>query len=174
MAKTTKEETKTMSEETTTTGAANDFSFNLENDFKQDPLIPNGNYFGNVIDVTFDAEKANIAWKVALDGNGGYLSDGETPVDGIHVFYRNYLPKKGDENIQNSNGKGNKFQTKVNMLKTFADGMKVNMNSMDVIQEAIVNSEFVGKTVLVTVKIQEYPQGSGQFNNSCDKMVAAE
>jgi len=161
-----------MSEETEGTSNLNT-DFNLEQDFKADPLIPQGNYFGNVIEVKFDAEKGSINWKVALDGNGGFKSDGETPIDGSHIWYRNYLPKKGDENEPNASGSGNKFQSKVNMLKQFADDMKVNMNTMPEILQTIENGDWIGLQVVAKVGISEYPKGSGKYNNNTDKMSAA-
>jgi hypothetical protein len=145
--------------------------FNLENDFKAEPLIPNGNYFGNVIEVKFDTEKGSINWKIALDGNGGFRSDGETPIDGSHIWYRNWLPKKGDESVPTSAGTGNKFQSKVNMLKKFADAMKLNMNTIAIIREAIEQGDYIGLEIIAKVGISEYPKGSGQFKNDCDGLV---
>jgi len=145
--------------------------FNLEEDFKADPLIPAGNYFGNVIEVKM-GDKGSVDWKVALDGNGGFRSDGETPVDGSHIYYRNWLPKKGDENIPTPSGNGNKFQAKVNMMKQFADGMKVNMNTMSIIRESITNGDWIGLQVVCKLAIAEYPKDSGKYKNDCNGMVA--
>lgn len=147
--------------------------FNLEDDFKQEPLIPQGNYFGNVVEVKRDAEKHSICWKIALDGNGGYMSDGETPVDGANVYVYNYLPKASDKTEMTKGGKSTKFQSKVNMLKQFADANKVNMNTLSDIDTAIENGDWIGLNVSVKVTIDEYPAGSGKFNNKGDKMVAA-
>lgn len=148
-------------------------SFNLENDFKPEPLVPNGTYSGNVVDMTYKADKACFAWKVTLDGNGGYLSDGETSVDGVQLYFNNWLPKKGDEAIMTPSGRSSKFQSKVNMLKQFADGMKLNLNTIDTVKEAIANGEYIGIAVMVKISTKEYPLGSGKFSNEIQNMVAA-
>lgn len=148
--------------------------FNLENDFKPEPLLANGTYSANVVDMQHKAGKSPcLFWKVTLDGNGGYLNDGETSVDGVQLYHNNWLPKKGDENTPTPSGKTTKFQSKVNMLKQFADEMKLNLNSMSVIKEAIANGEYIGLAVKVTVGTKEYPEGSGRFSNEITKMIAA-
>ena len=147
--------------------------FNLENDFKAEPLVPNGNYSANVVEVTFKPTQACIAWKIVLDGNGNFMSDGETSVDGVTLFCNNWLPKKGDESTMTPSGRSTKFQSKVNQLAAFAKGMNLNMNSMSVIQEAIENGDYIGLAVKVKVSSQEYPKDSGKFNNQVDQMVAA-
>lgn len=159
-----------MSEETTEELATD---FNLANDVKIEPLLPNGNYLGNVIAVVFKADKANINWKIVLDGNGGFMSDGETPVDGAAVYFNNWLPKKGDESTMASNGRATKFQNKVNQLARFAKGMNLNMNTMQIIKDNIDNGEYIGLAVRVKVTTSEYPEGSGQFKNDVNEMVAA-
>jgi hypothetical protein len=163
-----------MSEHTEETHAEDvSTEFNLENDFKVDPLIPNGTYNANVVEVTFKADKANIQWKVVLDGNGGFMSDGETPVDGVAVYFNNWLPKKGDETTQTPSGRSTKFQSKVNMLAKFAKGMNLNMNTIATIKEAIDNGDYIGLATKVKIGTSEYPPQSGQFKNDVDNMVAA-
>jgi len=165
-----------MSEETTETTEENVSSdFNLENDFKVDPLIPNGTYLANVIAVDLKLSKANIQWKVALDGNGGFMNDGETAVDGATVFFNNWLPKKGDETTVSSNGRGTKFQAKVNQMKKFADKMMItdSFNTIAKIQEAVDNGDYIGLAVKVKVSTKEYPVGSGNFSNEVNEMTAA-
>lgn len=148
-----------------------DTDFNLEDEFKADPLITTGNYFGNVISVTYDPAKYAILWTIALEGNLGEMSDGETPVDGSHQFYRNFLPKPGDESAVTSTGRGNKRQSKINMLTKFADGMGINMNSKEVILEALGNQDWVGIPVLCSIGLNEY---MGTISNQVNKMVTAE
>jgi hypothetical protein len=162
-----------MSEETGTTEENVTTDFNLENDFKVDPLAPNGNYTGNVVEVKFNKEKANIQWKVVLDGNGTYMSDGETPVDGVALYFNNWLPKKGDEALMTPSGRSTKFQSKVNQLAQFAKGMGLNLNTVGIIEEAIANGEYIGIAVNVKIDTDEYPLGSGQFKNNVNKMTAA-
>ena len=161
-----------MSDETTTAEEITT-DFNLENDVKVDPLIPNGTYSGNVIEVQFKQDKACIQWKVVLDGNGTYMNDGETAVDGATVYFNNWLPKRGDETVMTPSGRSTKFQSKVNQLARFAKGMNLNMNSIEIIKDAIANGEYIGLTVKVAIATSEYPAGSGQFKNDTNAMVAA-
>jgi hypothetical protein len=163
----------TENNETTEENVSSDF--NLENDFKVDPLIPNGTYTANVIQVDLKLAKANIQWKIALDGNGGFMNDGETPVDGATVFFNNWLPKKGDETTASSNGRGTKFQAKVNQMKKFADKMGIteSFNTLTNIQEAIDNGDYIGLAVKVKVSTKEYPIGSGNFSNEVNEMIGA-
>jgi len=161
-----------MSEETTENGVQEDVTtgFNLENDFKVDPLVPNGNYSGNVIEVSVKQDKACIQWKVVLDGNGTYMNDGETPVDGVTVYFNNWLPKKGDETLMTPSGRSTKFQSKVNQLARFAKAMNINMNSLEIIKEAVDNGDYIGLAVKVKVATSEYPLNSGQFKNDINEM----
>ena len=145
--------------------------FDLEDEYKPEPLITGGNYRGNVIGVIFDAEHNAIVWKVALDENGGVMSDGETSIDGSHHYYRNWLPKPGDENEPTKDGKSNKRQSKINMMKQFADGMKINMNSPAIIAESIANQDWVGIQTMNTLSINEY---MGVTRNQIDKMIILE
>jgi hypothetical protein len=145
-----------------------DTSFDLEDEYKPEPLLSSGNYRGNVIGVTYDGEKSAIVWQVALDGNGGVMSDGETPIDGSHHYYRNWLPKPGDEDEPTKDGRSNKRQSKINMLKRFADEMKINMNTFPIILESITDQDWIGLEVITTISINEY---MGTTRNQIDKMV---
>ena len=153
------------------TSFAPDSDFDLEDEYKPEPLVAGGNYRGNVIGVVLDTEQNAIAWKVALAENGGVMSDGETPVDGSHHYYRNWLPRPGDENEPTKSGRGTKRQSKINMMKQFADGAGINMNTPAIIAESITNQEWIGLEVIVTLSINEY---MGVTRNQIDKMVAAE
>jgi hypothetical protein len=99
------------------------------------------------------------------------MSDGETPIDGSHHYYRNWLPKSGDEDELTKSGRGNKRQSKINMMKQFADGMKISMNSPAIIAESIANQDWVGMQVMTTISINEY---MGVTRNQIDKMVVIE
>lgn len=145
-----------------------DSDFNLEDEYKPEPLVTSGNYRGNVIGVVLDSEQHAIVWKVALAENGGVMSDGETPVDGSHHYFRNWLPKPGDENELTKNGRGTKRQSKINMMKRFADDMKINMNTPTVVAESVTNQDWIGLEVIVTISIDEY---MGVTRNQVDKMV---
>lgn len=143
-----------------------DFDFNLQDEFKPEPLAAKGNYFGNVIGITFDSGGPAIVWEVVLAENGGILSDGETPVDGYKLFYRNWLPRPGDKDVIATNGRS-KHQNKVNMLSRFADRMGILMNTFTDIMEAINNGEWIGIEVVVDVGISEY---QGNVRNDINRM----
>lgn len=145
-----------------------DTDFDLENEYKAEPLVPGGNYRGNIIGIVINQEQNAVVWQVALADNGGVMSDGETPIDGSHHYFRNWLPRPGDENEPTKNGRGNKRQSKINMLKRFADDMRINMNSPAVVTESILNQDWVGLEVTVAISINEY---MGITRNQIDKMV---
>ena len=145
-----------------------DTDFNLEEEYKTEPLISNGNYRGNVIGVSFEAEQHAIVWKVALDRNGGVMSDGETLIDGSHHYFRNWTPKPGDEAELTKDGRQTKRQSKINMLQRFAESMKINMNTPTIIAESIVNQDWVGLPVIVSIVLNEY---QGITRNQANKMV---
>ena len=144
-------------------------SFNLENDFHEEPLVPQGNYYASVTGVSLDTEKAAIVWKIILQGNGAVMSDGETEVEGVTLFFRNWLPRPGDETEMTATGRTTKFQSKVNQLARFAKGMNINMNTPQAIQDAIDNGEWIGLDVLATVTISEY---QGTTRNDVSRMSA--
>lgn len=152
------------------TGMANlDTNFDLEEEYKPEPLVPGGNYRGNVVAVTFEAAQNAIAWKVTLADNGGVMSDGETPIDGWSGYCRNWMPKVGDDKTMTKDGRQTKRQSKINMTKRFAEGMKINMNTPKNIAESIANQDWVGIPVLVTITIGEY---LGRTRNEINTMVA--
>lgn len=147
---------------------AMDFDVNAE--YKADPVIPNGSYRGSVTAVKFDSEKFCIVWDVVMQDNGGFASDGESPVDGMRVQYRNWLPKPGDENEYAKNGKTTKRQSKINMMKKFAEGMKIDISTPNKIAEAIQYQTWVGTEVKCDVQIKEW---QGDIRNEINKMTAA-
>ena len=143
--------------------------FDTEKDYKATPMAPASRYRGSVYGVKYNSKDNTIDWEIALNGNGGVCSDGSTPVDGIHVDYRNWLPNVGDENEMTKKGKMTKRQAKINMLKDFADGMKLGTLTSARIKEALQNMEWVGREVFVVVVIKEY---NGRFFNAVDSMVS--
>ena len=148
-----------------------DTDFDLEDEFKPEPLVPNGNYRGNVVGVAHDRVQNCIAWKVTLAENGGVMSDGETPIDGWSGYCRNWLPKPGDDNEMTKDGRQTKRQSKINMMKRFAEGMKINMNTPKIIAETIANQDWVGIPVIASLTMDEY---LGVTRNQISKIVAAE
>lgn len=150
--------------------------FDVETEYKPFPLVPNGTFHGAVTDVQFNAENQSVDWKVTLNENGGFCSDQETPIDGVVLTYSNWLPKPEDKTTPDRSGKGTKHQAKINMLKQFADNMKINMNSPVIIASAIVNKEWIGLAVDVKVKVSEFQDavtkvGTGRFRNDIERMV---
>ena len=145
--------------------AALNQDFSLEDEYKQPPLVPQGNYQGNVTLVA--PSKGAIVWTVTLDGNDGFQSDGETPIDGQLVWYRNWLPKSGDENEMTKSGGQTKRQWKINALSDFAKVMGVNMNTPTKIVEAIENGDWIGLRVVCAVSLDEY---QGVVRNVVNKM----
>lgn len=142
--------------------------FSIQDEFKPDPLAPVGSYKGHVIQVGFDAQAQCIVWTVALQGNSGLMSDGATPIDGQRFQYRNWLPRAGDENIMTPKGRSTKRQAKINMMKQFADGMKINMNGKNEIVEGISQGLWLGIPVIVKLTLETY---EGRTRNNIDRMV---
>ena len=144
-----------------------DMDFNVDDEYKPDPLIPKGTYHGNVTDVSFKPAQSCILWTICLHDNGGMQSDGTTPIDGALVWFRNWLPKKGDENELTKSGKNNKRQSKINMLKDFADILSIDMGTPTKIAESIANAEWIGLEVSADVDVDEY---QGKFRNQVNRL----
>ena len=96
------------------------------------------------------------------------MSDGETPIDGGRVFKTLWLPKPDDANTMTSDGKKTKRQSKINMLKDFADAMELDMGTTEKVKEAMNNGDWIGILVVVSVEISEY---LGRQTNPVNKMV---
>lgn len=145
----------------------NSMDFNVEDEYKPDPLIPKGTYHGVVTNVSVNPAQYCIIWDICLHDNGGAMNDGESPIDGAHVWFRNWLPKPGDENILTTSGKTNKRQSKINMLRDFSEGLKVVMSTPTQIAESIANAEWIGIEVDVDVDIGEW---QGKFRNEVNRL----
>lgn len=141
--------------------------FDLEDEWKPEPLIPQGTYRGHVTNVSFNGEQQCIIWSIVLQGNDGMCSDGTTPVDGMQAYYRNWLPRPGDEHTVSKSGK-NKRQTKINMLKQFANDMQLQMNTKEDVIEALTDGLWIGIPVLAKVSISSY---EGRTRNEVNKMT---
>lgn len=146
-----------------------DATFDLETEAKDDPLVPQGTYEANVTKVWYDAERCAIKWQLTLEGNEAVMSDGETPVDGATVINSNWLPRPGDEDTPTASGRSTKRQSKINMLKKFADAMQIDMSTPKAIQEALINQEWLGLRAQVTVGLREY---EGRVYNEVKSMKA--
>jgi len=148
-----------------------DTDFNVEEEFKEPPLIPAGAYEGYVTNVVFDNEACALVWDVSLRADSDILmSDGETPVDGNVLKYKNWFPKEGDELERTKNGKMTKRQSKINMINDFQKKMKINMNTAKNITEAVQNAEWIGIEVVVQVEVREWEK---RLSNQIKNMVAS-
>jgi hypothetical protein len=144
--------------------------FNLDTDVVETPLVPNGNYSGNVTQVTVDHEKHAIIWKVVLANNDGcIMSDGEHDVDGEVLFFRNWLPKPGDDIELTSSGKMTKKQSKLSQLQKFVKAMHLDVVTMSDIQRKVDEADWIGLEVVAAVAIREW---QGSFSNEITKMTA--
>ena len=144
--------------------------FDIEDDFVADPLIARGFYKGSVTNVTLVPDKYYIMWEITFDDNGGTMSDDETAIDGSKLMFFVYLPKPGDKDALTKSGKSNKHQSKINMMRQFADGLSIthHMKNLNTIAEAIDNTEFIGLSVTASVVIDDY---NGRISNKIDKLI---
>ena len=144
--------------------------FDVSAEYKPEPLVPNGKYVAAVKSVKADTKACCIVWGVVLHDNDTLASDGTSPIDGMELWSRNWLPKPGDENEFSKSGKTTKRQSKINMLKKFAEKMKINMNTPQIIAQAIQEGEWIGLEVIVDVGTSEY---KGEIRNEVNSMIAA-
>jgi hypothetical protein len=148
-------------------GDLSGMDFNVEDEYKPDPLIPKGTYHGVVNKVTLKASQYCLIWDVCLHDNGGVMNDGETPIDGAHVFFRNWLPKPGDEKLMTASGRNTKRQSKINMLKQFEEELGINMATPQIIAVALTEAQWVGLEVSVEVDAEEW---NAKFRNVVNRM----
>lgn len=145
--------------------------YNLDDEYKPTPLLRKGNYYGHVINVVFNNERQSIDWTFCLDGNDGVMSDGETPIDGSHQYYSNWLPLPGDEDQPTKSGRGNKRQAKINMMKDFSDAMQINMSTPKAVKEALDAGEWIGIPVIVSIDLRQW---EGRTNNNVTRVQRLE
>jgi len=149
-----------------------DTSFDLEDEYKEDPLAPQGTYNGIIKNVEFSGKNNAIVWTAVATANPGMMMlDGTIPVDGTEYKYYNWLPKKGDEKIPSKGGKSNKRQVKINMLKQFQDDMEVDMNTPQKVKQALEDSEWIGISVTMGIGIDSY---QGRTRNTVNSMKRSE
>jgi len=140
--------------------------FNVEDEYKPEPLIPKGTYHGVATKITFQPSQFCIVWDFCLHDNGGSMNDGDTPIDGAHVFFRNWLPKPGDENELTKTGRNNKRQSKINMLRDFENAMGIDMSTPAKIAQALNEQTWIGVEADLDVDVDEY---MGKFRNIVNK-----
>jgi hypothetical protein len=144
-----------------------DTDFNVDDEFKADPLIPAGTYHAASTNVKFDPEQQAIVWTFVLHDNGGLMSDGVTGVDGSTIFFRNWLPRPGDESEMNSSGKATKRQSKINMLKQFSNAVGVDMSTPQIIISALSEQTWLGVEVDLVISTREW---EGKIFNDVKKV----
>lgn len=147
--------------------ALGSIDFNVDEEYRPDPLIPKGIYHANVISTKFNPAQFCIVWDFCLHDNGGVMNDGQAPVDGAHVFFRNWLPKPGDESIPTKSGKTNKRQSKINMLKDFQESLGVDMSTPSKIATGIQEQAWVGFEADLEIDAEEY---QGRFRNVVNRV----
>jgi hypothetical protein len=157
-----------------TEGADSEFSFetdfNAAEEYKVPPLVPNGSYEGYVTDVRPKPEEQSLEWQITLRADSDVLmSDNETPVNGNVLYYKNWFPRKGDEDIRTKTGKMSKRQAKINMMQDFQKKMRVNINTPADIMEGLQTAAWIGLEVVVTVEIREY---EGRLSNQIRDIAA--
>lgn len=154
--------------DTSNPGIDTSVDFNLSDEYKPEPLCPGGNYRANITSVSLDMAKSKLVFKVTLEDNGSYLSDGETPLGGLVLPFNVWLPKKGDEKELTSDGRQTKRQSKINMMTRTQDDLGINMNSMAAINQAVIESEWIGLPVIASVGLDEY---QGRVRNQISRLV---
>jgi hypothetical protein len=138
------------------TDVLDEMDFNVEDEFKPDPLLFKNVYHAVSTKVVFEAKNYSIVWDFCLHDNDGVMTDGVSPVDGVHVYFRNWLPRPGDENLTTASGRANKRQSKINMMKQFSDMLEIDMNTKGSIITALSEGQWIGIEVDVDVDIEEY------------------
>jgi len=150
--------------------AASFGDFDLDSEYVPEPLIPNGKYTAAVKSVKADTKACCLVWGIVLHDNDIMATDGKTPIDGMELYYRNWLPRPGDENEFSKSGKTTKRQSKINMLTKFAQKMKINMGTPKIIAQAIIDGEWIGLEVIADVTVSEW---KGDVRNEVNGMVGA-
>jgi hypothetical protein len=144
-----------------------DTDFNVDDDYKPEPLVIGGTYYGTIKGVKLDPNTASVIFTIVLDRNEGITcTDGETPVDGVEVESRLWLPRPNDKNELNKRGNMTKFQSKINMMKQFSERTGFSIKDMATIREAITNQEWIGTEVVAKVDVETY---EGRQFNRCNQ-----
>lgn len=147
-----------------------DLDFDVTDEYRPDPLIYPNLYHGIVQNVKFDKGTYSIVWHVQLQDNGGFMNDDETPVDGAVVYFRNWLPRPGDETEMTKSGKSTKRQSKINILNDFQAQMEIDMSTSKKIATAITEAEWVGLEVDIEVGVDTW---NGKTRNTVNRMRRA-
>jgi hypothetical protein len=130
-------------------------------------MAPEGSYTANIVDTDFDAQRQQILFVIALEGNDGYLTDGETPIDGYRVFNRVNIPTEADRQRVNKAGR-NMFDSKLAMLKRQFNDLGVEVKTPDDIADALESKAWVGIPLVIKVSQNEW---DGKVSNRVDFMA---
>lgn len=133
-----------------------DLDFNLKDDYKPVPVIPQGTYFCGITDTSINLKSGSIQVELTLEGNSGVLSDGETPINGSKIMYHLWLPKENDDKEYTSSGRQTKKQWKINNMHEFFMTMENPVTNWSSILEAVNNKTLVGRQLMVEIAIEEY------------------
>lgn len=146
-------------------------AFDLNSEYVQDPLIPDGTYKGTITKVELKTDAGTLEFTVLLQGNEGiYCVDGVTPVDGKTSRYTVWLPVKGDELIKSQFSSLTKRQDKIRSIKKFSEKMKINMGTDKEIKQSIDSQEWLFVPVIASIKSRPY---EGVLYNQVKKMERA-
>jgi hypothetical protein len=144
--------------------------FDVDSEYKPDPLLGGGTYLCNVTKMSWNNEQQSLNLELVLDGNGGTCSDGETPADGFKLFYRLFFPKPGDDNEPTKSGRGTKRQFKINRIKKFETDTGLLVSNSKRLSEAIAGQEWIGASLVIEVTTSEY---QGEVRNEVKRVKAA-
>ena len=156
-----------MQEEGSLTGMTD---FNLEEEYKADPLIPGGKYSAHCTKAEFNSKEKTIIFEWTLAENGGVCSDGETPVDGRKLWSRVWLPRPGDDVEMTKDGRSSKRQAKINMMAQFSQRLGIDMSTLAKLTEALENQEWVGLEAVLDISTREW---EGKISNEVKKASKA-
>lgn len=133
-----------------------DLNFDLKDDYKPVPVIPQGTYYCGITDTSINLKSGSIQIELTLEGNSGVLSDGETPIDGSKIMYHLWLPKENDDKEYTSSGRQTKKQWKVNNMHEFFMNLEHPVTNWSSIMETVNNKTLVGRQLMVEISIEEY------------------
>lgn len=134
-----------------------DDDFDLDRDYTPTPIIPKGDYWGNITRTGLNKEANSIDFTCLFEGNGDDVcADGETPVDGISAVFKLWLPKPEDATKYIKSGGMTKRQFKLNAIKEFIDSMGFSANTMQEIKSALENGDWLTDGVKINVQVDTY------------------
>lgn len=137
--------------------------FDLDSDYKPVPLIPSGDYAGNIVETRVDDQIGAIVIVGQLQNNPEQVcSDGDTPVDGQSVALKLWLPKSGDETTMTPKGNQTKRQWKLNNIKESLDKLGIVAPTMTAIRDQIASGAWLLDDVVISVEVSTY---KGQVSN---------